>query len=382
MSLNGKFKIEQKDLISLLSSMQPICNKRTALDVTEYILFQIAPKELILKSTDLEVSLQSNIAISSDLLDNVDFLISGKRIFELVKELEGEIEFTIQENQLNLKASGVELSLNIRDKEDFPPFPERIENLMQVESNFFLDMISKVAFLIPQSNSNAALNGMLLEFNDQGMCMVATDGHRLSRIKTDKYKLAEEKKWLLPKRAVLELKKILEASLVESIFLGVCGNQLVFSGINFNFFTKLISDSFPHYLPVLQKDDFLPAVVEKEAFLKTLKRTNCLLGGQFLATDFSFQKDFIHVSLHNKEVGKLDESVNLKDFSGDAFKSQFYSPYMLSGLQVFPQEKLQFYVKNNTKPIIFEAQEENYHLTYLVMPVSSSQTQQRQDEQV
>ncbi|MFA5074879.1 MAG: DNA polymerase III subunit beta [Candidatus Babeliales bacterium] len=377
--MNGKFNIAQKDLISLLSSMQPICNKRTALDVTEYILFQIAPKELILKATDLEVSLQSNITISSDLLDNVDFLISGKRIFELVKELEGEIEFTIQDNQLNLKASGVELALNIRDKEDFPPFPERIENLMQVDSTFLLDMISKVAFLIPQSNSNAALNGMLLEFTDQGMCMVATDGHRLSRIKTDKYKLAEEKKWLLPKRAVLELKKILESTLVESIFLGVCGNQLVFSGTNFNFFTKLISDSFPHYLPVLQKDDFMPAIVDKEAFLKTLKRTSCLLGGQFLATDFSFQKDIIYVSLHNKEVGKLDESVTLQNFTGDSFKSQFYSPYMLSGLQVFPQEKLQFYIKSNTKPIIFEAQEDSYQLTYLVMPVSSTQGQQEQN---
>jgi len=353
--------------------MQPICNKRTALDVTESILFQVTPKELTLKSTDLEVSLQSNMVIASDLIENIDFLISGKRIFELVKELEGEIEFNIKDNQLNLNASGVELSLNIRDKEDFPAFPERIENLMQIEAGFLLDMLSKVAFLIPQSNSNAALNGMLLEFSDEQMCMVATDGHRLARVKTDKYKLGEDKKWLLPKKAVLELKKILESTQVESVFLGVCGNQLVFSGANFNFFTKLISDPFPHYHPVLQKEEFISAILDKEAFLKTLKRTSCLLGGQFVATDFTFQKDLMHVSLHNKEVGKLEESLVLENFSGDPIESQFYSPYMLTGLQVFPKDKINFYVKSNAKPIIFETEQDSYHLTYLVMPVSQSQ---------
>ena len=43
-----------------------------------------------------------------------------------------------------------------------------------------------------------------------------------------------------------------------------------------NFFTKLIVDPFPQYKPVLQKDGFLAASVTKNAFIKTLKRSNCL----------------------------------------------------------------------------------------------------------
>ena len=373
--MNGQFKASQKELLSILAAMQPICGKRTTLDVTESIMFQVTPKELTIKSTDLQISLQSSMAIESDLVENFEFLISGKRIFELVKEMEVELEFDFSENQLNLKSGDVKLLLNIKLADDFPQFPERIENLMQVDSRFLLNLLDKVAFLIPQNNSNAALNGMLLEFSSEGMLMVSTDGHRLVKISTDKYKLQENKKWLLPKRAVLELKKILEETNIESLFLGVCGSQLVFSGASFNFFTKLIADPFPHYEPILEKEGFRAATLDKQAFLKTLKRTSCMLAGQFVSTNFKFQPGKLAVSLHNKEVGKIDEFLNIEKFEGDSVKSRFYSPYLLSGLQVFPKEKIEFLVHSDSKPIIFESidSENNYKLVYLVMPVSLSQ---------
>ena len=373
--MDGKFIVTQKDMLSLLTSMQPICSKKTTLDVTESIMFQVAPKELTLKSTDLQISLQSSMAIESDFIENYDFLISGKRIFDLVKEIDGDIEFDFKENQLNLKAGEVKLLLNIKEAQDFPQFPERIENLMQVESSFLLDLLNKVAFLIPQNNSNAALNGMLLEINSDGMLMVATDGHRLAKIYTDKYKLPEEKKWLLPKRAILELKKILEETKVENVFLGTCGSQLVFSGSNFNFFTKLISDPFPHYQPILEKEGFRAASLDKQSFMKTLKRTSCLLAGQFVSTNFKFQPGKLAVNLHNKEVGKIDESLGLEKFEGELIRSKFYSPYLLSGLQVFPENKINFLIHSDAKPIIFETvdKDKGYEFTYLVMPVSVSQ---------
>jgi DNA polymerase III subunit beta len=371
--MDGKFVVEQRDLLALLTSMQPICSKRTTLDITESIMFQVAPKELTLKSTDLEISLQSSMVIESDFVENFEFLISGKRVFELVKEMEGQIEFKFEKNHLHLKSGDVDLLLNIRDAQDFPAFPERIENLMQLDAAFVLDLLNKVAFLIPQNNSNSALNGMLLEFAENGMALVSTDGHRLVKVRTEKYHLPEDKKWLLPKRAVLELKKILEETKTVGVFLGTCNGQLVFSGTSFNFFTRLISDPFPHYSPVLQKDEFRPALLDKQALIKTLKRTSCLLAGQFVSTYFKFQPGVLAVNLHNKEVGKINESLTLEEFDGKTVESKFYSPYLLSGLQVFPEEKIHFFIHNETKPIIFEATGTDYLLTYLVMPVSVTQ---------
>lgn len=371
MSMKNIFIVDQKPFLSLLAAVQPICTKRTTLDATTSILFQLNHKELVLKSTDLEISLQASYRLEgSDIANQVSFLVSGKRFFDLVKELEGAIECSLTNTQLHLSAGSAKLALNIKDAHDFPPFPERIENLMHLEKQFLLDLVNKVAFLIPQNNANQALNGLFLEISPTEIKMTATDGHCLVQAHSNSYTLEENKSWLLPRRAVFELKKILESSIDKTIFLGVCGNQLVFSGESFNFFTKLLADHFPQYSAILDKEGFIPAHVDRSHFVKTLKRSSCLLSGQFIATTFGFQAEKVSVSMQNKDVGTLQEEIPLYGFTLNSLDVRFYAPYLLSGLQSFDTDQIQFYLKNNAKPIIFEYADANSKITYLVMPVA------------
>jgi DNA polymerase sliding clamp subunit (PCNA homolog) len=233
-------------------------------------------------------------------------------------------------------------------------------------------MFSNVSFLIPQNNSNPALNGLYWEIDKTMFKMTSTDGHCLVQATSTKYNLEESKNWLLPRRAIFEVKKILECSQDKMIFIGTCGNQLVFSGDSFNFFTKLLVEPFPQYSAILEKDGFYGATVDRESFVKTLRRSACLLSGQFIATKLGFEKDLLHVSMQNKEVGKLDEEIQLLSFDGEKMDIRFYAPYLVNGLQVFGQENIEFFLKNSSRPIVFESNKDDKSLTYLVMPVSAT----------
>lgn len=370
------FVVEQKPLMNILSSMQPICTKRTTVNATTHILFSIGNKELILKSTDLEISLQCNYLMpKSDIGELRAFLVSGKRIFDIVKELDNDIEFVLEDAQLILKSAGVTVALNIKDEQEFPPFPERIENLMHLDAQRFLHMVNKVAFLIPQNNANPALNGLLMEIGPSGLTMTTTDGHCLAQVTSSSYTLEQSRTWLVPRRAIFEVKKLAEG-LQEgaTIFLGVCGNQLVFSGESFNFFTKLLVDQFPHYATILKKDGFKAAQVDRAQLVKTLRRSVCLLSGQFIATQFGFTQEQLQVTMQNSEVGKLHESIPLAQFDSQV-DIRFYAPYLLGGLQAFTDDALTFYLHSASKPIIFEAADHDHQMMYLVMPVSPSVTQ-------
>ena len=204
--------------------------------------------------------------------------------------------------------------------------------------------------------------------------MTATDGHCLAQVKSSKYSLEESKNWLLPRRAIFEVKKILESSDEKVVFVGLCGNQLVFSGESFNFFTKLLADPFPQYSSIMEKEGFYGAKVDKNSFVKTLRRSSCLLSGQFIATKFDFVKDNLHVSMHNKEVGKLEEDVPLLKFDGQKLDIRFYAPYLINGLQVFPENEIEFYLFNSSRPIVFESNNQESSMVYLVMPVSPTTT--------
>lgn len=365
------FVVEQKALLSILASMQPICSKRTTLDATTCILFELNHHELVLKSTDLEISLQASYTLKENNISSpVTFLVSGRRIFDVLKELEGDITMRLADQQLHVQSGPVNLSLHIKDAQEFPPFPERIENLLQVDAHHFLELLNKVMFAIPQNNANSALNGLYIELSPANMRMTATDGHCLTQVATTACTLHESRSWLLPRRAVFEVKKILEGLEKTTLFIGTCNNQLVFSGESFNFFSKLLVNNFPEYSTILDKTSFVPAQVEKSSFIKTLRRSACLLSGQFIATQFEFDPNGIRVTMQNNEVGQLKENIPLNEFTGATLGMRFYAPYLLSGLQVFPHEMITFYLHNEHKPIMFEATADQYELVYLVMPVA------------
>jgi len=370
--MSNKFILGQKELASTLGFMQPICSKKTTMQSTSLILFHVTTKELILKATDLEISLQYTCSIKESDIENEQFLVAGKKIFDIVRELDNDITFTLRKNQLDIESGKVKLSLNIKDAQEFPPLPERIENLMHMDREFLLDMFTKVSFLIPQNNATPSLNGLFLEISPEEFKMTSTDGHCLAQIKSSKYVLAETKKWLTPRRAVFEIKKILENCPDEMIFIGTCNNQLVFSGESFNFFTKLLADQFPAYEAILKRDGFVPSKVSRADFIRTLRRTSCLLSGQFLATSFNFSPNQLKVCLKNNEVGSLEETLSMDGYSGDELEMRFYSPYLLNGLQSLPGDKVTCYLKNSTRPIIFEAIEASSQMVYLVMPVSTT----------
>jgi DNA polymerase III subunit beta len=371
--MSNTFIINQKDLLTTLFFMQPICTKRTTINSTSCILFSVSNKELILKATDLEISLQYSCNLISSDIEHAQFLIPGKKIFDIVKEMDGEIECIFDDKQLTLKSNEhINVSFNIKNAEEFPPLPERIENLMQIDAQFLSNMLGKVSFLIPQNNTTPALNGLFFEISPNDMKLTATDGHCLAQVATNKYILELEKKWLIPRRAIFELKKILENCTAITIFLGVCDNQLVFSGEHFNFFTRLLADEFPKYESILQRDSFMPATMSKSEFVKTLRRSSCMLSGQFLATNFTFTKNALKVSMKNSDVGNLEEVLPITDYDTDKLEMRFYSPYLLQGLQSFENDKVTCFLKGSTRPIIFASEQQDCKLTYLVMPVSQN----------
>ena len=365
------FSIEKKALLPLLSAMQPICTKRTTLDATSMLNFQVGHRELVLKSTDLEVSLQASCQLEeSSFTEPISFLVSGRRIFDILRELDGLITFELTHNKLELVAQGVNMSLNIKDSQEFPAFPERIENLMSLSTVDLVALLESVSFLIPQNNSNPGLNGLFMEVAPEGLTLTATDGHCLAQARASNYTLGTARSWLIPRRAIFELKKLLENFGDQAIFVGTCAHQLVFSGELFNFFTKLLSSPFPEYRPIMDKNAFFPACIDRSQFVKTLRRSACLLSGQFLATKFTFKPENLKVSLYNKEVGSLDEELLLNGFHADEMEVRFYTPYLLNGIQALPDGALQFYLKDSAKPIIFESEKDQLKVTYLVMPVS------------
>jgi DNA polymerase-3 subunit beta len=137
---------------------------------------------------------------------------------------------------------------------------------------------------------------------EETLRMVATDGHRLSLIdrKSEKISGVAEKGMILPKKGVLEVKKIIgDREREEAI------------GIYFNathgFFRlgksltviRLIEGEFPEYEQVIPKGNDRKLLMTKERMYSSLKRVSTMTSERMEGIKFSIKKKFggdVHVS--------------------------------------------------------------------------------------
>ncbi len=80
-------------------------------------------------------------------------------------------------------------------------------------------MVDKTLFASSNDESRFNLNAVLFEQAEEKIKLVATDGHRLAMIDEDLGMLLPVKKVVVPKRSLLELKRMLE-NVKEEIALG------------------------------------------------------------------------------------------------------------------------------------------------------------------
>ena len=69
-------------------------------------------------------------------------------------------------------------------RESFPELPQMPEVLAEIPAVSLTAMISRTVFAISVEESRFTLNGALMILKENGIIMVATDGHRLAMVET------------------------------------------------------------------------------------------------------------------------------------------------------------------------------------------------------
>lgn len=378
------FSLDQQLLSTALSLVQNICSRKTALDATNDVLFVVnEAHEVVLRVTDLEICLQFVLPAFVVVREQTSFLVNAKRLFDFVKDLSLQVKFSYDGSRLFVNYGddllqedpNFHLSLLTADPSTFPSFPERIENIFNLDANFLQFALEKTTSLIPQSAANSAINGLFVEFDEKGASFVSTNGHSLILINNQNFKASQRFSWTLPRKSALELKKLVDALCADSLnqstptlFFGVCSGYLVVSGENFTFFTRLIAEPFPNYKAALNYSEFSKGKLSFSNLVPVLRRVGYLLSGKFLPANFAFANSRLKISFSNPDSGSFSESIAFCELGKFDVAASFYSPYLLSAASAFENNEVDFFV-NQSSPIFFTHDFELGSLLYLIMPV-------------
>jgi DNA polymerase-3 subunit beta len=322
-------------------------------------------------ATDLDIALRG--PLKADIISKGGLCIPARKLFEIAREVEGEILLEAQDNNWIKVTSGKStFKLMGLPEEDFPALPEVITSEeITIKAGTLKDMIEKTIYATGESDTRYTLNGLLFHFSPKKknieLKVVGTDGHRLSVIAvTLEGKISEEKKLILPKKAAMELKKLIEGS-TENISLSINKNHIFFITDDITLTSRLIEGTYPNYEQVVPKNNEKKVVIDKIALLKALRRTSLMSRERTNAVRFDFEEGKITLISMNPDIGEAREEI-AAHYKGEQMSIGYNARYVLDILQVMEGETVSMALQEPLSPtLLLSPEREGY--TCVVMPM-------------
>jgi len=361
-----KIKLGRDTLLKPLTQVGGVVERRQTLPILSNVLIKIENSELVITATDLEVELKTRTQIDSSL--EQEFTLPARKLIDICKALpaDSEMEIDLADERATIKSGRSRFTLSTLPSRDFPTIEANIGNeQLSIPGNTLKRLIDKTQFAMAQQDVRYYLNGMLLEVKEGKIRTVATDGHRLALSEAD-FDKELNIDVILPRKAVLELSKILNDS-EEEIQLEISNNHVKIDVGNTSFTTKLIDGKYPDYRGVLPRSTDNKIEADREEMRSALQRASILSNEKYRGIRFKVSTNSLELLAHNPEQEEAEEEIAV-EYSGDDLTIGFNVGYLIDVLSVISSEKIHIELGDvNSSCLIYAAG--NSESRYVVMPM-------------
>ncbi len=368
-----KFLIEKKTIFKSLTHLQSIVDKRNVLPILSNILIEAKNNELILSSTDMDISIKESI--NCDVIEEGATTINAQLIYDIIKKLHDESKIEIISNDgkiLSLRSGVSKFSLACLPKEEFPLIESKIEGhkIVTKAENIF-NLIDKTKFAISNEETRYFLNGLYFSINNEDgesmLNFVGTDGHRLAKFSiANSSKSNDVNGVIIPKKTINELYKLLSENSAD-IKIEINTNKIIFYIGKLIFISKLIDGTFPDYKRVIPTNNNEILTVNRSNLLSAVDRVSTIVNEKSPVIKFKLFKDLINLSTFNNDNSSATEDIEA-NFDGKEIEIGFNSKYIMDMLDNLKEDEIQISFLDNSSPIIAQ-EKSNPDLIYVLMPM-------------
>lgn len=370
-----KLSIKKEEILRGLQRIQGVVDKKNTMPILSNMLLSADPKGVEIVATDLEIGLRGRYAAQVEKPGAVT--VSAKKMYEIVRELPQEdVQIRAEENHAVKIVSGQsQFRLVGLPKEEYPSMPDVAEEgMIAIAGETLRDMIRKTIYAAGENDARYVLNGLYLHMTPEAaglkIRMVGTDGHRLSLIDRTVEAKHKEESVIIPKKAMLELRRLLEEDASESGFqIGLSKNHALFKRDGLVMVSKLIDGNYPNYQQVIPTKNTKQVSVSRDLLTHAVKRVSILSKEKTNAVKVQLEKGTLVLSTNNPEVGEASEEVAV-EYQGEGLTIGFNSRYLLDVLMAMDTPLITLELNDPLSPcLVKEAGGDAYRCVVMPMRV-------------
>jgi DNA polymerase-3 subunit beta len=206
-------QVDRNLLLVPLQAVSGVVERRHTLPILSNVLLEIGAGKLSLTATDLEIQVASQ-AESLEATQAQATTVSARKLQDILRSLPDAmiISLQLQDKRLQLKAGKSKFSLQTLPAQDFPKIASAggTPAEIQLPQKELKRVLALVQYAMAQQDIRYYLNGLLFSLREDALVVVATDGHRLALASLAINLGAARTEVILPRKAILELTKLLE----------------------------------------------------------------------------------------------------------------------------------------------------------------------------
>jgi DNA polymerase III subunit beta len=365
--------VSKSELLKELTATQGVVERKTTIPILSNYLFEAADDRLTLTATDLDLSLRTSCAIK--VKKEGSCTIPARKLYDYVKLLpDGDISIKLLENHwISIRCGRSNTKMVGMARANFPTLPVfPTAGAVKIPAKVLRAMIGKTIFAIANEESRYTLNGALMVLKPESITMVATDGHRLAHVERpgERFEgISGEMKTLVPKKAMNELRILLDASDSDHVEFAKDDSTLFFRIGQRLLTSRQLTGQFPNYEAVLPKDNNKSITVKTADFSSAIQRVAQFADERSGAIRMKLEKNELKISSSSTETGESEDSLETA-YDGDLVTMGFNSAYLLDFLKASGADQVRLEFKDSQSAGQLRPEEgEDYKYRYIVMPM-------------
>src|ERR1700732_5046123 len=213
--------VSKSELLRELTATQGVVERKTTIPILSNYLFEAANDKLSLTATDLDLSLRT--VCNARVKKEGSCTIPARKLHDYVKLLpDADITIKLLDHHwVSIRCGRSNTKMGGMAKSNFPSLPAcPTAGAISIRAQVLRGLIARTGFAISSEESRYTLNGALMLLKPESITMVATDGHRLAHCERNSEKfegVSGEMKTLIPKKAMDELKSLLDSTDTEIV---------------------------------------------------------------------------------------------------------------------------------------------------------------------
>ena len=328
--------INTHTLRNALQDITGVVSKDLSMPILSHVLIEKNDKQINITGTNLEMQ----ITVKADFLESDEFdpiTVSGRKLYEIVRSLDDQnIQISTTKNRLILKTNNSSFKLSTLPANNFPTFDDlKPLETFTINQAQLLDLLNKTSFSMASNpDVRFILCGLLLEITPNNLTAVATDAHRLAISSTHfEKKQINNINCIVPRKAVLELIRILQGDKEAKVSVG--SNQIRVDFKDLNFISKLMDGKFPAgYKAVIPTTATIEVLLEKQNIRSALQRVSILANEKFKGVRIDASNKTIILSSENPEQEEAKETIEHQSDAAEQNKvvAGFNAGYLIEAI--------------------------------------------------